>query len=308
MATESIAQRAAGSTASAEWRESLLRSTPRISGRLVITIVVGILAYLWGLNGTNVRIGELLDGLPNIANFVIRLFPPQWDMQAVPLTVPALVVPVLNLTLVPALTLGQIQVPVTLTALIETFQMAMIGTSMSIILAFPFGLLSARNTTPSRTVYQGTRLVLNIIRAVPDIIFALIFVSAVGLGPFGGVLALGVGSIGMMGKLYSESIEAIDPQQVLAIRATGANPIQTFAHAVIPQALPMIASYSLLLLETNVRAASILGLVGAGGIGFQISKYMALFQYRKLTGAMILVITMVTLMDRGSAYVRKKII
>jgi phosphonate transport system permease protein len=199
-------------------------------------------------------------------------------------------------------------VPLTLIALIETVQMAIIGTLIGIVLSLPFGLLAARNTSPSRGVYQTTRFVLNMNRAIPNIIFALIFVSAVGLGPFAGVLALGIGSIGFMGKLYSEAIEAIDPQQVLAVRATGAGPLQAFLYAVVPQAMPLIASYSLYLFETNVRSATILGLVGAGGVGFLMSKYMALFQYRKLTGALILVIAMVTLLDRGSAYLRKRII
>lgn len=290
-------------------RESLLRPWPRPSLRGLLTAMALLLVLIWGLDGTNARPSELVSGLPNILRFVLRLFPPQWDVIRLPLATPALTIPLLGITIpqlgFPAVT---VPIPLILKALVETAQMAVIGTIMSIVLSIPFGLLAARNTTPNRYVYQATRLLLNMIRATPEIIFALVFVSAVGLGPFAGVLALGVGSIGFMGKLYSESIEAIDPQQVLAVRATGANRVQTFMYAVIPQALPMIASYSLLLFENNVRSASILGLVGAGGVGFQISKYMALFQYQRLTGAMLLVITMVTLLDRGSAYLRKKII
>jgi phosphonate transport system permease protein len=130
----------------------------------------------------------------------------------------------------------------------------------------------------------------------------------VGLGPFGGVLALGIGSVGFMGKVYAESIEAIDPQQVKAIQATGANRLQTIFYAVFPQALPMVTSYSLLLFETNVRSATILGLVGAGGVGFTITKYMALFQYDKLLGALIFIVLMVTVVDRFSDWARSKLI
>jgi phosphonate transport system permease protein len=150
-------------------------------------------------------------------------------------------------------------------------------------------------------------MIMNMIRAVPEIIFALIFVSAVGLGPFGGVLALGVGAVGSLGKLYAESIEAIDPQQVLALRATGAKRLQVFRYSVVPQALPMMASYSLYIFEHNVRSATILGLVGAGGVGFVISKYIALFQFHRLMGALILIVFMVTLVDRISDRLRKKI-
>jgi phosphonate transport system permease protein len=193
-------------------------------------------------------------------------------------------------------------------AIIETVQMALIGSVLGIFLAAPFGLLAARNTSPHPWIYQATRMFLNANRSLPEIVYALIFVAAVGLGPFGGVLALAISSIGSIGKLYAESIEQIDPQQVLAVRATGANPLLTFFYAVIPQALPVIASYSLLLFESNIRHASILGIVGAGGIGFIIGKYMALFQYTRLMGAVILMILTVTLIDRTSDFLRKRII
>jgi len=177
-----------------------------------------------------------------------------------------------------------------------------------VILSLPFGVLAARNIAPNRVIYQIFRFILNINRAVPEIIIALIFVSAVGLGPFSGVLALGVGSIGFMGKLYSEAIESIDPAQVQAVNATGANRIQTFIFGVVPQALPLVASYSILLFETNVRSASILGIVGAGGVGFVLQKYMALFKYQELMGALVIIIAVVTLIDRASDAIRRRLI
>ena len=142
---------------------------------------------------------------------------------------------------------------------------------------------------------------------MPDIIFALAFVAAVGLGPFSGVLALAVSPIGYMAKLYAEAIEAIDPQQILAVSATGANRAQTFVYGVVPQALPIMASYSILMFEANVRTATILGIVGAGGVGFLLNKYMALFQYRYVMGAMILLIVAVTGIDRLSDAVRRRL-
>lgn len=272
-------------------RERLLSPWPRITWQVVVVLIAVILFYQWGLVGTQADAGRLAEGIPNIIDFFTRLFPPRLELEA-------WTVPVLNLSVL---------APTVLFAIIETVQMAIIGTTAAVFLSVPFGLLAARNTTPHPWLYQATRMLLNVNRAVPDIIFALIFVAAVGLGPFGGVMALAIGSIGFMGKLYAESIEAIDPQQVLAVRATGASPLQTFFFSVIPQALPLIASYSLLLFESNVRSATILGLVGAGGVGFVISKYISLFQYRDLMGALILIIVMVTAVDRFSAFLRNRL-
>ncbi|MDY7079971.1 MAG: phosphonate ABC transporter, permease protein PhnE [Chloroflexota bacterium] len=276
-----------------EFREQLLKPWPHIGVGTIVAAILIVTIYSWGINGTNARPDELVEGIPNIINFIVRLFPPQ--LKTMPYS---LQVPNVNIAL---------PVPEVIFAIIETVQMAIIGTTLAIFLSIPFGLLAARNTAPHPTVYQITRLIMNVNRAIPDIIFALVFVAAVGLGPFGGVLALAVGSIGFMGKLYAESIEAIDPQQVLAVRATGANRLQTFLYGVVPQALPLIASYSLLLFESNVRSATILGLVGAGGVGFTIHKYLSLFQYRYLTGALILITITVTVVDRVSDRLRKKI-
>lgn len=288
-------------------RTDLLQPWPRITLRTTVTILLLIGVLMWGVNGTNARPSELIEGIPNIIDFIRRLFPPRFDMIPVALALPSfqllgLTVPAIGF---PALT---IPIPEVLLAIIETVQMALIGSVIGIILAAPFGLLAARNTSPHPWIYQGTRMLLNANRSLPEIVYALVFVAAVGLGPFGGVLALAIGSIGSIGKLYAEAIEQIDPQQVLAVRATGANPLLTFFYAVIPQALPVIASYSLLLFESNIRHASILGIVGAGGIGFIIGKYMALFQYTRLMGAVILMILTVTLIDRTSDFLRKRII
>ena len=272
-------------------RERLLNPLPRISWQLILAVVAVVIAYRWGLEGTQVDAGEFVAGLPSIWNFLVRLMPPTLEM--ITWTVP--------------FTEVATQAPAVLFSIIETLQMAVIGTSLAIVLALPFGLLAARNTSPHPWLYQATRLFLNANRAIPEIIFALIFVAAVGLGPFGGVMALAVGSGGSLSKIYAESIEAIDPQQVLAVRATGGSQLQVFLYSVIPQALPLMASYSLLFFEHNVRSATILGLVGAGGIGFTLQKYMSLFQYHYLMGALILIILMVTVVDRVSALLRQRL-
>jgi len=288
-------------------RNDLLRMWPKVTGGMIGTAAVLVLVYLWGVAGTNASPGTLIGGIPNIWDFVTRMFPPAFDTEQEVLKTPAID---LVFFTVPRVGFESVTfaMPTILFAIIETVQMAIIGTSLAIVISIPFALLAARNISPHPWVYQVSRMLLNWNRAIPDIIFALIFVAAVGLGPFGGVLALAIGSIGFMGKVYAEAIEAIDPQQVKAIQATGANRVQTIFYAVFPQAMPMVTSYSLLLFESNVRSATILGLVGAGGVGFTITKYMSLFQYDKLLGALIFIVLMVTIVDRVSAWLRGKLI
>jgi phosphonate transport system permease protein len=288
-------------------RGDLLRLWPKVTGTAVMVAALLLAAYLWGLAGTNASPRTLVEGLPDIWRFVTRMFPPAFETQQDSLMTPP--VDLLIFT-IPRVGIESITfpMPTIVFSIIETIQMAVIGTTLAIFLSIPFALLAARNVAPHPAVYQVSRMLLNWNRAIPDIIFALIFVAAVGLGPFGGVLALGIGSIGFMGKVYAEAIEAIDPQQVQAIKATGASRVQTIFYAVFPQAMPMVTSYSLLLFESNVRSATILGLVGAGGVGFTITKYMALFQYDKLLGALIFIVLMVTIVDRFSDWLRSKLI
>jgi phosphonate transport system permease protein len=235
-------------------------------------------ALYWSYQGTNADIGRLIDGLPFFWRFVKGMFPPN------PGVLSELVTPVL-----------------------QTIQMSILGTTLAVLLSLPFALLAARNTSPHSIVYQAIRMFLNANRSIPDLVIALMFVAAVGLGPFPGMMALAVGSIGFMGKLFAESFEQINPRQVEAVRATGANRIQVFRYAVMPQALPLLASYSLLLWEINVRSATILGLVGAGGIGLELQTAMRLFLYQDLAMIIILIIVMVTVIDRVSAFLRSRI-
>jgi phosphonate transport system permease protein len=287
-------------------KEDLLKPFPHIGLKAVFLVLLALAALYWGIQGTKASPAELLEGIPNIWDFVRRLFPPQFETETHTLQTPEIALP-LGVT-VPRLGAAGVEFPypTILNAIIETIQMAIVGTLLAIVMSAPLAVLAARNIAHP-IVYSISRFFLNTNRAIPDIIFALIFVAAVGLGPFGGVLALAIGSIGFMGKVYAESIEAIDPQQVLAVRATGASRAQTIVYAVVPQALPMIASYSLLLFEQNVRSATVLGIVGAGGVGFELNKYMALFQYQLLTGALIIIVIGVTLLDRVSDRIRKRI-
>lgn len=290
-----------------EARADLLRVWPRLSLGRVAAVLLAITLLLWGLEATNARPGELVAGIPSMKNFLVRMFPPSFDLTEETLQTPAID---LGFVTIPRVGLESVTFPFpeVVYDVVQTIQIAIVGSLFAIVLSIPFALLAARNIAPHPLIYQTTRMLLNANRAIPDIIFALIFVAAVGLGPFGGVMALAVGSVGFMAKVFAEAIEAIDPEQVKAVRATGANGRQVISYAVLPQAMPLVLSYALLLFESNVRSATILGLVGAGGVGFTLSKYMSLFQYDKLLGALIFIVLMVTMVDRFSDIVRRRFI
>jgi len=198
-------------------------------------------------------------------------------------------------------------VPRALGAALETVDIALLGTCAAVILAIPLSILAAENVTPSRPVYLGARAVIAVARAVPDLIWALLFVTAVGLGPFPGVLALAVHSIGMLGRLFAETIEDIDMGPVQALSITGANPLQIVSQAIFPGLLPSLIGISLYRLDENVRSSLVLGFVGAGGIGFLILTSINLFQYRQVSTLLILMFVLVTVVERLAAHIRTRI-
>jgi phosphonate transport system permease protein len=167
---------------------------------------------------------------------------------------------------------------------------------------------SARDLSPSPVVFHFMRQVFNAARGINEIIFALIFVAAVGLGPFAGVLALSIHGAGMLGKFFAEAIEEADPGPVEALRATGASPLQVIAFAVLPQALPAWIAATLYRLEVNLRAATILGMVGAGGIGFELYSSLKLFQYEDTATCVIVILAMVMTADYVSSRLRARIL
>jgi phosphonate transport system permease protein len=188
-----------------------------------------------------------------------------------------------------------------------TIQIAIWGTLLAIVGAVPFGLLSSANVAPA-WVHQPVRRVMDACRSINEMIFAMLFISAVGLGPFAGVLALFMHTLGTLAKLFSEAVEAIDPQPVEGIRATGANKLQEIAYGIIPQVVPLWISYSLYRFESNVRSASVVGMVGAGGIGMLLWDAIRSFNYGATAAMLIILVVVVSLLDLGSAYVRKKFI
>lgn len=213
-----------------------------------------------------------------MADFLVRMMPPDWSV------------------------LRAVQ-----NAVLETLQMAIIGTSLGVILAFPLGFLAAGNVV-HWTLRAVVRTLLNAIRSIPLIVYALFFVAAVGLGPLAGTLAMGLYSAGMLGKFFSEAIEAVDPKPVEGVLATGAGRLQALRFGMLPQLWPHFMAYILYRFELNVREGTILGLVGAGGIGFYLTLYMRSFEYGRVATLTIIILAMIAVIDALSSYLRARLI
>ena len=188
-----------------------------------------------------------------------------------------------------------------------TVQIALWGTALAVVLAIPFGLLCARNIAPI-WIQQPMRLVINLLRSVPDLVVGTIFIVAVGLGPFAGVMALAVNTGAVLAKLFSEAVEAIDPRPVEGVRATGASRLQEVVWGVLPQVGPHWTSYSLYRFEANARSATVLGLIGAGGIGQTLFESINGFQYRNTSAICVVIVAAVTLIDLLSQAIRARLI
>ena len=182
---------------------------------------------------------------------------------------------------------------------------ALWGTVLAIAIAVPLGLLGARNLAPHPTVYFAARRTMDVLRAVNEFVFALMFVTAVGLGPFAGMLALGVHTGGVLGKLLSEAIEAIDPGQVEGVAAVGAGRLHVITFGVVPQVMPSFLSYVLLRFESDIRSASVIGMVGGGGIGFYLWDTIRSFNDREAATVILLIVAMVMVIDVVSSRVRR---
>jgi phosphonate transport system permease protein len=190
---------------------------------------------------------------------------------------------------------------------LETLDIAIFGTIGGIVLALPLSVLAAANVTPARWLYYSARGFIGFARAVPDLVWALLFVTAVGLGPFPGGLALAVHSVGMLGRLFAETIENMDMAPIDALSLTGASRTQVFTHGVLPTVLPALAGIGLYRLDENIRSSLVLGFVGAGGIGFQLLTAMNLFQYQEVSLLLIIIFVIVFAAERLSAVCRDRL-
>ena len=246
-------------------------------GKLVLYgLIAAILVWSW--RGAEIAPLKLISDAGNMATFISDFFPPDfhdWRLY--------------------------------LSELVITLHIAIWGTLLAIICAVPLSLLAASNIAPV-WVHQPVRRVLDAMRSINEMVFAMLFVVAVGLGPFAGALALWLHTTGVLAKLFSEAVEAIDPQPVEGIRATGANALEEIVYGVIPQVMPLWVSYSLYRFESNVRSASVVGMVGAGGIGVVLWEVIRSFRFDQTCAVMIMIIVLVSLVDLVSSRIRKLLV
>jgi len=236
-------------------------------------LLLAVLALSW--KGADMRPLDLFRDSGNMAEYASGFFPPsfrEWRVYA--------------------------------SEMLITLQIAIWGTALAVLCAIPFGLLCAANIAPA-WIYQPVRRLMDAARAINEMVFAMLFVVAVGLGPFAGVLALWVHTTGILAKLFSEAVEAIDTQPVEGIRATGASKLEEIAYGVVPQVLPLWISYSLYRFESNVRAAAVVGMVGAGGIGVVLWEIIRGFYYAETCAVLIIIVLTCSVIDLASARIRK---
>lgn len=189
----------------------------------------------------------------------------------------------------------------------DTLAMSIAGTALAVVLSLPLALMAAPNTTPHPVVYRLVRTLMAAMRSVPEIIFGIIFVAAVGFGALPGVLALALHSTGMVAKFYAETIEHVDPKPIEAARASGASLGQIITHAVLPQVLPQLADITIYRWEYHFRASAVLGIVGAGGIGFELMAALRLIKYDEVSAILLTILACVVLVDSTGAALRRKL-
>ena len=248
----------------------------RVRFVLVLVLLVAFYSVSWRL--AEVDPGRLLTGLPKMASWAKKAWPPATD-----------------------------ELPILLRRTAETVAMAAIGTTAAALLAAPVCVLAARNVAPSMAIYYPARWFLNALRGVDSFVFALLFVAAVGLGPFAGVLGIALHTWGSTAKLWAEAIENIPPGPLEAAAVTGASRVKVLAFALLPDVAPNMASVGLFWWEFNVRASTVLGVVGAGGIGQELKNSMDLLLFPRLLTIIMLILVTVTVIDQTSAWLRRRL-
>jgi phosphonate transport system permease protein len=243
-----------------------------------VVILIGLMLLVQATMVVQARPQDLVTGASGMADIIRRAMPPDFSK--------------LGSEIWPTL---------------ETIDIALFGTVAGVIMALPLAVLAAANVTPSRSLYYVARSIIGFSRAVPDLVWALLFVTAVGLGPFPGALALSVHSIGMLGRLFAEVIEQMDMAPVEALALTGARRLQIFTHSVVPSVLPSLLGIALYRLDENIRSSLVLGFVGAGGIGFQLLTAMNLFQYQEVSLLLIIIFVVVLAAERISSILRARL-
>ena len=192
-------------------------------------------------------------------------------------------------------------------SMFETIEIAFLGTFIAIILSIPVGLFSARNLAPNYLVFLIARIITIFFRAIPEFIIAMILVIAVGFGAIPGVLALGLHTMGFLAKFYAEDIEHVNKGPIEALKSSGASKRQIISFAVIPQIIPSFVANNLYILDRNIRMATMLGIVGAGGIGYELLSSFRMFEYPKVSAIIIIIFITIFIIDHLSSLIRSKI-
>jgi len=235
-------------------------------------------AYIVSYRLTGVDLGRLIDGLSTMGGWAAKAWPPT----------------------------GR-EFSVILQRAGETVAIALIGTTLAAAIALPLSVPAARNLTPNWQLRLPARLLLNTLRGVDSFVFALLFVAAVGLGPFAGMLGIALHTSGSMGKLFAEAIEGLPRGPLEAAELTGASRLKAVTYAVLPDALPPLSSVGLYMFEFNIRSSIVLGVVGAGGIGQQLRNSIELLDFPRLFTIVLVILTMVTIIDQFSGRLRKSL-
>lgn len=254
------------------------RRPARLTKGRATAFALATLAIVLCWYAAQIDIGRLINGLPRLAGWIAAGWPPE--------------------------TAG---LPLLLWRAVETVAMATLGSLLGVLIAAPVCILAARNITPEPWLYHPARAILNFLRGIDSFVFALIFVAAVGLGPFAGVIGIGLHSAGIVAKLWSEQIETAPPGPLEAAALTGASRFKLLVFSVLPDSMPGLSSAVLYTWESNVRSSTVLGIVGAGGLGQELKNAVDLLNFHRVITIIAITLIMVTIIDQISAYLRRKL-
>lgn len=247
--------------------------------RLWVVAAVIVAFYAAAAHLAQVDIGKLVTGLPRLWHWLTQAWPPKTD-----------------------------ELPLFLWRTAETVAMAAIGTTVATLLAIPMAVLASRNITPIPALYYPARWFLNALRGIDSFVFALLFVAAVGLGPFAGVMGIALHTWGSSAKLFADHIENTNMGPIEAVRTTGSDHSTTIMYALLPDVLPVLLSTTLFWWEFNVRASTVLGVVGAGGIGQELKNSLDLLDFPRLFTIIAVILIVVTLLDQLSNWLRRRLV
>lgn len=258
---------------------NLPRPHKSIKRNWTIGLIISFIFLIYSAKNTGFNINIIANGLPEFFNLLKKMYPPKWS------TFPSLMNP-----------------------FIETIQIAIVGTFIGSLIAIPISLLAANTVNKNNKLYVISKFFMNLIRTIPRILYAAVFVAAIGIGPFPGVIALIFFSFAIVAKLTSESLEAIDTGPIEAVEISGANKLEVIMYSVVPQIAPNFISYSLYVFEINIRTSTVLGLVGAGGIGQTLMTSLNLFMYQRAATIIVATFIFVIIIDIVSTRLRERLI